>query len=204
MVVRSADKVASGMAAWLSCSEADVSRQLIGGDLDNLTIAAPTVNRSQKSDRDAGEWGPPENRGWFASRVVAVKQEYELSVNPTERDALAGMLSSDPSREVTCGTTGTGDDDGTGEDDGDTTDTDDGTDDDTGDTDTGDGTDDDDTDDTDTGDGTDDDDTDDTDTGDGTGDEETTPTPILPAAGLAALALSLMMAGRRAFQRMHR
>ena len=121
---------------------------------------------------------------------MAVKQEYELSVNPTERDALAGMLSSDPSREVTCGTTGTGDDDGTGEDDGDTTDTDDGTDDDTGDTDTGDGTD--------------DDDTDDTDTGDGTGDEETTPTPILPAAGLAALALSLMMAGRRAFQRMHR
>ena len=30
LVVRSADKVASGMAAWLSCSEADVSRQLMG------------------------------------------------------------------------------------------------------------------------------------------------------------------------------
>ena len=37
-------------------------------DLDNLTIAVPTVNRNQKSDRDAGDWGPPENRGWFASR----------------------------------------------------------------------------------------------------------------------------------------
>ena len=46
------------------------------GDLDNLTIAAPAVNRDQKRDRDASEWAPPENRGWFASRVVAVKQKY--------------------------------------------------------------------------------------------------------------------------------
>ena len=73
------------------------------GDLDNLTIADPTVNRSQKSDRDAGEWGPPQNSGWFASRVVAVKQKYGLSVNPAERDALQAMLNSDLSRTVTCG-----------------------------------------------------------------------------------------------------
>ena len=75
------------------------------GDLDNLTIAVPSVNRNQKSDRDAGEWGPPENRGWFASRIVAVKQEYSLSVNPAERDALADMLAGDTSREVTCAAT---------------------------------------------------------------------------------------------------
>ena len=73
------------------------------GDLDNLTIADPAVNRSQKSDLDAGEWEPPENRGWFANRVVAVKQKYDLSVNPAERDALQSMLNSDPSRTVTCG-----------------------------------------------------------------------------------------------------
>ena len=30
----------------------------IASDLDNLTIADPAVNRSQKSDRDAGEWVP--------------------------------------------------------------------------------------------------------------------------------------------------
>ena len=58
------------------------------GDIDNLTIADPTVNRRQKSDLDAGEWEPPENRGWFAARIVAVKQKYGLSVNPDERDAL--------------------------------------------------------------------------------------------------------------------
>ena len=32
---------------------------------------AATDIEHQKSDRDAGEWGPPENRGWFASRIVA-------------------------------------------------------------------------------------------------------------------------------------
>ena len=72
------------------------------GDLDNLTIADPTVNRSQKSDRDAAEWGPQQNSGWFAARVVAVKQKYALSVNPAERDALQAMLNSDASRTVTC------------------------------------------------------------------------------------------------------
>lgn len=72
------------------------------GDIDNLTIADPTVNRDQKSDRDAGEWGPPRNRGWFAARVVAVKQKYALSLDPAERDALQTMLDSDLSRHVTC------------------------------------------------------------------------------------------------------
>ena len=73
------------------------------GDIDNLTIAVPTVNRRQKSDLDAGEWEPPENRGWFAARIVAVKQKYGLSVNPDERDALQAMLNSAPSRTVSCG-----------------------------------------------------------------------------------------------------
>ena len=72
------------------------------GDIDNLTIADPAVNRDQKSDRDAGEWGPLQNSGWFAARVMAVKQKYALSVNPDERDALQTMLNSDPSRQVTC------------------------------------------------------------------------------------------------------
>ena len=79
-------------------------------DLDNLTIAAPDVNRRQKRDRNAGDWKPPEHRGWFAARVVAIKREYALSVNRAERDALADMLAGDPSRSVTCG--GAGPDDG--------------------------------------------------------------------------------------------
>ena len=74
------------------------------GDLDNLTIAAPSVNRNEKSDRDAGDWMPEMNQGWFASTVVAVKQKYQLSVNPAERDALVAMLGADSSRTVMCGT----------------------------------------------------------------------------------------------------
>ena len=72
------------------------------GDLVNLTIADPVVNRQQKSDSDAAGWEPSRNTGWFAAQVVAVKQEYGLSVNPAERDALASMLASDTSRTVTC------------------------------------------------------------------------------------------------------
>ena len=32
--------------------------RVFAADVDNLTIAAPNVNRNQKSDRDAGDWGP--------------------------------------------------------------------------------------------------------------------------------------------------
>lgn len=71
---------------------ADERRRGIASDLDNLTIADPTVNRSKKSDRDAAEWMPARHRAWFAARVIAVKQEYELSVDPAERDALETLL----------------------------------------------------------------------------------------------------------------
>ena len=76
--------------------------QTFAGDLVNLTIADPSVNRHQKSDRDAAEWRPLRNTGWFAAKVLAVKQKYGLSVNPAERDALASMLASDSSRTVIC------------------------------------------------------------------------------------------------------
>ena len=82
---------------------AELQFRTFAGNLDNLTIADSVVNRIQKSDRDAAEWGPPQNSGWFAARVVAVKQKYALSVNPAERDALQAMLNSDLSRTVTCG-----------------------------------------------------------------------------------------------------
>ena len=72
------------------------------GDLANLTIADPVVNRQQKSDSDAGGWRPSRNTGWFSAQIVAVKQKYGLSVNPAERDALASMLAADSSRTVTC------------------------------------------------------------------------------------------------------
>ncbi len=80
----------------------DSQFRTFAGDLTNLTIADPDVNRQQKSDRDAADWKPSRNTGWFAAQVLVVKQKYGLSVNPAERDALASMFASDLSRSVTC------------------------------------------------------------------------------------------------------
>ena len=71
---------------------ADAQRRNIASDLDNLTIADPRVNRTEKSDRDAGEWTPARHGAWFAAQVIAVKLEYGLSVDPAERDALEALL----------------------------------------------------------------------------------------------------------------
>ena len=72
---------------------ADGRRRDIASDLDNLTIADPAVNRA-KSDRDAAQWMPARHGAWFAERVIAVKLEYGLSVDPAERNALAALLAS--------------------------------------------------------------------------------------------------------------
>ena len=61
--------------------------------LPNLTLAAPAVNRHQKSGKDSGEWMPRMNRCWFAARVVAVKRKYRLTVDAREARALEGVLS---------------------------------------------------------------------------------------------------------------
>jgi hypothetical protein len=71
---------------------ADDRRRDIASDLDNLTIADPTVNRSQKGARDAAEWRPARHGAWFAERVIQVKLEYGLTVDPAERDALDALL----------------------------------------------------------------------------------------------------------------
>lgn len=89
-VVSLAEAYDSGLAPGLY--------RTFAGDIDNLTIAAPHVNRNQKSDRDAGEWAPARNRAWFALRVIMVKHKYRLSVDVAERDALASLLRELPER----------------------------------------------------------------------------------------------------------
>ena len=71
---------------------ADDRRRAVASDLVNLTTADPAANRSEKSDRDAAESMPVRHRVWFAERVVQVKLEYGLSVDPAERDALEVLL----------------------------------------------------------------------------------------------------------------
>lgn len=81
----------SGACAW-----GTDQKRMFARDLDNLTLASPSVNRNQKSDKDAAEWLPPyePNRCWFAAQVVAVRRKYSLMVDRREADALESVLSS--------------------------------------------------------------------------------------------------------------
>ena len=70
----------------------DDRRRDIASDLDNLTIADPTVNRSQKGDRDAAEWMPARHGAWFAERVIQVKLGIRVERRSAERDALEALF----------------------------------------------------------------------------------------------------------------
>ena len=76
------------------------TKRRFASDLLNLTLAAPAVNRHQKSGKDAGEWMPRTNRCWFAVRVVAVKRKYRLTVDAREARALEGVLTGCTSTEM--------------------------------------------------------------------------------------------------------
>ena len=75
------------------CAADAATRRRFASDILNLTLASPSVNRSQKSGKDAAEWLPDLNRCWFASRVVEVRLKYALTVDERERDAIEGILS---------------------------------------------------------------------------------------------------------------
>ena len=74
------------------CGADAATRRRFATDPLNLTLAGPRVNRHQKSDRDAADWLPAQNRCWFAARVVAVRQRYGLTIDRREASALDAVL----------------------------------------------------------------------------------------------------------------
>ena len=93
------------------CARDRATRARFASDLRNLTLAAPHVNRHQKSGKDAAEWLPDRNRCWFAARVVEVRRAYDLTIDRREVAALEGVLSGCESVEmeppgVSCGAGG--------------------------------------------------------------------------------------------------
>ena len=74
------------------CKEDADTRLAFAADLLNLTLAAKGVNRA-KTACDAATWMPPENRCWFARRVVEVRRKYKLTIDRAEADALESILS---------------------------------------------------------------------------------------------------------------
>ena len=82
------------------CAADDGTRRSFGSDLDNLTLASPSVNRDRKGAKDAAEWLPERNRCWFAATVIEVRRKYGLTINSLEADALDQVLASCTSTEL--------------------------------------------------------------------------------------------------------
>jgi len=74
------------------CARPAEDRKAFANDLENLTLAPPSINRHDKSGKDAGEWLPDNNRCWFAQVVIGVKRKWGLSVDQREHDALARVM----------------------------------------------------------------------------------------------------------------
>jgi len=74
------------------CRADRATRTAFARDLDNLTLALPSVNRYEKVDKDPAEWLPKKRVRWYVGTWVAVKRKHGLSVDRAERDALAAVF----------------------------------------------------------------------------------------------------------------
>ena len=78
------------------CGRDQGSRDRFASDLDNLTLAAPRLNRQVKRHYDAAEWQPLENRCWFAETVIHVRRKHGLTIDRREAEALERTLGTCP------------------------------------------------------------------------------------------------------------
>ena len=85
-IVATAEAHASGMYA-----KTEEERGKYARDLDNLTLAAPSLNRNQKSDKDPAEWMPDNNRCWYVGKWVEIKKKYNLTMDQAEADSISAV-----------------------------------------------------------------------------------------------------------------
>ena len=74
------------------CAASAIVRRRFASDQGNLTLATAELNRYQKRGHDAAEWLPARNRCWFAATIVAVRREYDLTIDRREAAALDAVL----------------------------------------------------------------------------------------------------------------
>ena len=74
------------------CAAGAATRRAFASDLRNLTLASPALNRNQKRAKDAADWLPAQNRCWFASQIITVRQAYDLTIDRREANALDSVL----------------------------------------------------------------------------------------------------------------
>ena len=75
-------------------------RQQFASDLDNLTLAAPRLNRYEKRDKDPANWLPENNRCWYVRKYLEIKRKYGLSMDQAEADAVLKVYRSCSSFKV--------------------------------------------------------------------------------------------------------
>ena len=73
------------------CAAGDEARAAFRSDVQNFVLMTKSTS-SSKGARDAAEWTPDKNECWFAQRVVEIRQQYALTIDPRERNTLDGIL----------------------------------------------------------------------------------------------------------------
>ena len=74
------------------CATLPERKRQFAGDMRNLTLSAPDLNRNVKGAKDVADWTPDENGCWFAWRVIDVRRAYGLTIDRREADALDAIL----------------------------------------------------------------------------------------------------------------
>ena len=78
----------------------DRERKAFGNDLDNLTLAAPRLNRYQKVAKDPAEWLPDNNRCWYVAKYIEIKSKYGLTMDTSEAVVVQKVFESCESFEM--------------------------------------------------------------------------------------------------------
>ena len=86
------------------CRADAATKARFAADPRNLTLAAPALNRHEKSGKDAADWVPERNRCWFAQTVVDVRRSYGLTIDEREMRALERILVGCASSALACDT----------------------------------------------------------------------------------------------------
>ena len=89
-----------GFCRGRGCAAGEETRRTFSRDLDNLTLASPSLNRYQKSAKDAADWLPDQNRCWFVTTIINVRLKYGLTIDQREADAIDVVLASCTSTEL--------------------------------------------------------------------------------------------------------
>ena len=82
------------------CASSPTTKAKFSSDLLNLTLASPSVNRHQKVANDAAQWLPDLNECWYVARTIQVRQEYGLTIDQAEADAIDRVLARCDSTEM--------------------------------------------------------------------------------------------------------